>query len=89
MRTLFQLAAIVAIAIGVGLYAFGRHLEPSLNAANPAAAMYSINPNTHETAALACGWGAGFITLGALGVVVPWIDVYVRKHYGHAGTGAP
>jgi hypothetical protein len=78
MIRLGQLAAIVAIAAGAGLFAFGRHLDPPLSAANPGAAM-SASPRNHEAASLACGWGVAFMTLGGLCLAVPWINDCVKR----------
>jgi hypothetical protein len=87
MRALSQLAAIVAIAVGAGLFQFGRHLDPPLSAAT-SASMRSIGQHEHEAAALASGWGAAFMTLGGLMLVVPWIDMYAKRHCpsGDSGT---
>jgi hypothetical protein len=78
MVGLRQLAAIFAIAAGAGLFAFGRHLDPPLSAANPGA-MMSANSHNHESASFACGWGIAFMTLGGLLLVVPWINDCVTK----------
>jgi hypothetical protein len=88
MNTLGQLAATITVALGAGLFAYSRHLDPPLNVASPAFTMASMSAHTHEVAALACGWGIGFITLGVLGLAVPWINAYVKRQCVHAGIGA-
>jgi hypothetical protein len=71
-----QIIAIIAIAVGAGLYAFSRHLDPPLNASTPGS-FVSANSSNHEVAAAACGWGIAFITLGVLLLAVPWINQFV------------
>lgn len=84
-----QIIAIIAISIGAGLYAFSRHLDPPLSAANPGAIMSSHSGN-HEVASAACGWGIAFISLGVLLLAVPWINQFVAmqsvKQPGSAST---
>ena len=88
MRGISQLAAIIAIAVGAGLFQFGRSLDPPLSAATVQTTMRSTGQHDHETAALASGWGTGFMTLGGLILVVPWIETFVNKHRANASSGA-
>jgi hypothetical protein len=87
MRGISQFAAIIAIAVGAGLFQFGRSLDPALSATGPEAAMRSAGPRDHEMAAFAIGWGVGFMTLGGLILVVPWIEKFVNKHCANAIPG--
>ena len=85
MRALSQLAAILAIAAGAGLFQYGRHLDPPMSAVTPAS-MRSIGQHDHQAAALASGWGTAFMALGGLMLVVPWIDMYAKRHCPSGGT---
>jgi hypothetical protein len=79
MNSLSQLAAVSAIAGGAGLTSFSRHVDPAFSAANPAAAIARVSQNERAVAAMAGGWGTAFITLGTLGLAVPWINAYVKQ----------
>jgi hypothetical protein len=79
MRALSQIAAILAIAVGAGLFQFSRHLDPPMSAATPAT-LRSIGQHDHEAAAMASGWGTAFMALGGLMLVVPWIDACTKRH---------
>lgn len=81
MRYLIQAACVVAIALGGGLFAFGSYLEPRLDPTNPMEAVHSLSQDrdTHFEASLACGFGVGFMTLGGLGLIVPWINILVFR----------
>jgi hypothetical protein len=80
MRALSQLAAILAIAVGAGLVQFARTLDPPLRVANPATMMRSFNESDRRMAATSSGFGAAFLTLGGLMLIVPWIDAYMKRH---------
>ncbi len=78
MRGFIQAVCVLAIAIGSGLLAFGSKLEPPLNVADPAAMAQFLNSyqrgDTHLTAAITSGVGTGFLILGPLGLIVPWLN---------------
>jgi hypothetical protein len=84
MIRLGQMAAIIAIAAGAGLFAFSRHLDPPVNLTNPASVMSASRGDHHEVAAMACGWGVAFMTLGGLGLAVPWVNACVKKQCASA-----
>lgn len=90
MRSLTQLAAIVSITAGAGLYAYSQHLDPPPGAAGAAAVatLTSTNSRDHENAALACGWGVAFITLGSLALVVPWVNIGLKNYRAVTATAA-
>ena len=80
MNNLSQLAAVFAIAGGVGLLAYSRHIDPPLiSAVNSEVMMNSVSRNDREVAAMAGGWGTAFITLGSLTLAVPWINSVLRQ----------
>jgi len=87
VRSLTQLAAIVSITAGAGLYAYSQHLDPPPGAA-AVATLTSTNSRDHENAALACGWGVAFITLGSLALVVPWVNIGVKNYRAVTATAA-
>lgn len=86
MRGLSQFAAIIAIAVGAGLFQFGRSLDPVLGSASIQAVMHSTGTHDHETASYAIGWGVGFMTLGSLILIVPWIETYVTKNCANSSS---
>jgi hypothetical protein len=79
MDRLSQLAAVIAIASGAGLYSFSRHLDPPISLSSPNNIRMSIDQSDHWMAAVAGGWGTAFITLGVLALTVPWTNAWVRK----------
>ncbi|HUG93287.1 MAG TPA: hypothetical protein VML55_20770 [Planctomycetaceae bacterium] len=85
-----QIISVVAIAIGAGLFAYGSYLEPRLDLANPAEtarhlAEYSSRA-AHEIASVTRGVGIGFMTLGGLALLVPWINALVVRIGGHSSA---
>lgn len=88
MRAISQLAAIIAIAVGAGLFQYGRQLDSPASASTVQIAMRSTATHDHEVSAFASGWGVGFMTLGALILVVPWINAYVSKNTLSTGAGS-
>jgi hypothetical protein len=81
-REFIQALAVFAIALGAGLFAFGRHLDPPVDVTNPASVQraYSIDERTHASAAVACGLGVSLMTFGALAIAIPWLnDVFARR----------
>lgn len=86
MKGLLQAICVLAIAIGSGLIAFGNKLEPQPNMTDPAAMAQFLNSyregRDHFSASLTSGFGMGFLMLGTLGLVVPWLN-----KLGNAITG--
>jgi hypothetical protein len=81
-REFIQALAVFAIALGAGLFAFGRHLDPPVDVTNPASVQraYSIDERTHASAAVACGLGVCLMTFGGLAIAIPWLnDVFARR----------
>jgi hypothetical protein len=65
------------------LFAFGRHLDPPLEKQNPAvAAMMQRDENPHIVASMACGLGVALMTGGILGVVLPWVNLWMTNCCG-------
>lgn len=92
MRHILQAICVIAIAAGGGLFAYGSYLVPRPDPANPMEAIHAIQVDgkTREIASLTHGVGIGLMTLGGLGLVVPWVnaalvrrpdeyDVYARR----------
>lgn len=81
IRGIIQAACVLAIAIGAGLFAFGNYLRPDFNPTNPAEFMQSFDQHdqTRLMASTASGVGVGFMTLGALGLTVPWLNVLLNR----------
>jgi len=96
----WQIAFVVAIALGAGLFAFGGYLEPSLDAISPVEMMRTVHDRVkseeHYIASAARGLGIGLMTLGGLGLVVPWINMLLGRLAGretsvprHDSLGGP
>jgi hypothetical protein len=82
MKGLIQLGCVIAIALGAGLFAFGSYFEPRIELNDPAAVASFIQhqgKDEHIAASLARGFGIGFITLGGLGLVVPWVNALLVR----------
>jgi hypothetical protein len=81
MGKFLQIVCIGAIAVGAGFFAGGSYLEPTLNFANPAEFAQAFNNHQNSElrviAAVLRGFGVGFMVLGTLMLVVPWLNAYV------------
>jgi hypothetical protein len=78
-RGFIQVVAVVAIALGSGLFAFGRHLNPPLDSSNPASVQHAMNVDdeVQGVAAASCGLGISLMTFGALALAVPWMNAHL------------
>jgi hypothetical protein len=89
MRELLQIACVVALGLGAGLYATGGYLRPTFHA-DPTGFARSMSRNHDEERVIAAGLsgtGVGFMVLGALGLVVPWVNAALRQ--GSSPTAEP
>src|SRR5262245_35274311 len=85
MRLLVQGVCVLAIALGAGLFSFGSYQSPRQDSTNPAdLARYfdSRNYNERREASATRGVGIGLMTLGVLGVAVPWVNALVFRQRG-------
>jgi hypothetical protein len=75
-REFIQVIAVFAIAVGAGLFAFGRHLDPPLDSTNPVVIerAMSMDQDTRLFASFASGAGVCLMTFGALSIVLPWVN---------------
>ncbi len=80
MRRFGQAVCILVIAIGSGLFSFGSYLDPRLDVTE-AARQFDLyrSREEHFTASICRGVGVGCLTLGSLGLIVPWINLLVLK----------
>jgi hypothetical protein len=79
-REFIQVIAVFAIALGAGLFAFGRHLDPPMNAGNPLAVQGVIHDeDQHIAASMATGAGVALITFGVLSILLPWFNDALAK----------
>ncbi len=83
IRKIGQAVCIFAIALGAGLFSFGGYLDPRVDVKDPSTIARQIDPyrasEEHFTASICRGVGVGFLTLGSLGLIVPWINVFVLR----------
>ena len=74
MRSFGQMICILFIAVGAGLFAFGSHLEPRFNLADPASLARSMDMRQdahHMMASVSSGIGIGLMALGIMGILIP------------------
>lgn len=79
MRGFAQMVCVFVIAVGAGLLTFSSKLEPPFNLADPTtlahhSSMSYEDRGQHLTASIAGGIGMGFMVLGLLGLVTPWVN---------------
>jgi hypothetical protein len=77
-RAFIQGICVLAIALGAGLFGFGSYARPD---ATNMVIMQQFNrvEDTHLMSAATTGAGIGFMTLGSLGLAVPWINFLVSR----------
>ena len=92
MRGFIQLVCVLAIAVSSGLIAFGSKLEPQLNLADPATVTRVLDSyrdrDLHMLASVTSGFGMGFMILGILGLIVPWINKLGTAITGELGDNS-
>ena len=76
MRGTSQLICVIAIGLGAGLFSVGHYLEPPMAPMNPneLVSFWNGNDDIHIAASILRGVGVCFLTSGALGIVIPWIN---------------
>lgn len=81
MRGILQAICVFAIALGAGLFATGNYLQPPIDPGNLADISRFLQYRNDERIASSVlrGCGIGFMTLGVLGLVVPWINALVFR----------
>ena len=92
MRGLIQGVCVLAIAVGSGLVAFSNKLEPQPNLLDPTAMAQIFDSyqsgREHFMAAVTSGIGMGFLILGTLGLVVPWVNTLGSAMTGELGDNS-
>lgn len=87
-----QIVSVLAVALGTGLLVAGCAVSPAPRVDSVGQTVHALERAArdaeffHELAAWLKGFGAGFLTLGILGLVVPWANVLV---YGRRGGATP
>jgi len=82
-RFIIQIVSVVAIALGVGLLVAGSSINPVASGDNVEQFVLAMEMSGreaefyHQLAMTLKGTGAGFLTLGVLGLLVPWANVLV------------
>ena len=82
MRHVIQGVCVLAIALGAGLFAFGSYWSQRESSSRPVdLARYYDHRNDEERqiASGTRGVGIWFMTLGALGLAVPWVNSLVSR----------
>jgi hypothetical protein len=65
------------------LFAFGSFLAPRTDFTNPADLVRSFDRQSDgERIGASAARGFGFLTLGELGLLVPWVNAYVFRQRG-------
>jgi len=83
MRGFLQAICVVAIALGAGLFAYGHYVQPRFDPSNLAEFSRYFDPrweSAHNASSTMRGFGIGFMTLGVLGLAVPWVNGLVFRH---------
>lgn len=92
MRSLVQVVCVAALALGAGLFAFGGYLDPQPGLRSPDDVARFVgrfsDRDDRMMASIARGFGIGFMALGGLGLVVPWVNTLVAGA-GRRGGNAP
>ena len=84
MRMILQIGCILAIALGVGLIVAGAVHTTADQPKDVGQAVRSLqrsNSQVEEDRRMVTGFfgfGSGFLTLGTLGLVIPWVNVLVH-----------
>lgn len=81
MHSTAQMICVIAIGLGAGLFSVGHYLEPPMAAMRPEdlAQFWRGNDDVHIAASILRGFGVCFLTMGGLGIVVPWINAIVSR----------
>jgi hypothetical protein len=89
-REFIQVIAVIAIALGAGLFAFGRHVDPPLDPTNQAAIQRAMELDKELRIAASCATGIGvcFMTFGILSVLIPWANDALAARRDRADTKA-
>lgn len=96
MRGVLQLISAFLVALGIGLIVAGDTARPTL-------AVNNLNPGTQTVhvefpgrsdfyfglAIALNGFGAGFLTLGSIGLVLPFINALAVRRAPHTSSAAP
>lgn len=92
MRVFMQMVSVLAIAVGAGLLSFSNKLQPPFNPADPTtltrASMSYEDRDQLFTASVTGGVGIGFMLLGTLGLVIPWINKVGSAMTGDLGDNS-
>ncbi|MEX1228860.1 MAG: hypothetical protein WEB58_01395 [Planctomycetaceae bacterium] len=91
MRGFIQLVSVLVIAAGSGLLAFSSKLEPRFNLSDPTTLIHSMSDEDryqHYTASITGGVGIGFMVLGSLGLVIPWVNKIGAAMTGELGDNS-
>ncbi len=92
MRGFIQMVCLLAIAVGGGLIAFGSKLEPQWNLADPTTVTRILDSyqdeDQHMIASMTSGVGMGFMILGILGLIVPWVNKLGTAITGEIGDNS-
>lgn len=82
MKAFLQFISCLCLAFGLALIVAGMSFQSPSSLSEQLNRMVQPDsqPTTRETARAVCtGLGAGFATIGTLGLAVPWINALVRN----------
>ena len=83
MRVMAQVVSVCAIALGVGLLVGGVTINPATRIEDLGDLARAVDQSQRdfkfyrELSAALKGVGAAFLTLGAFGLLVPWVNAFV------------
>lgn len=90
-----QVLSVVAIGLGVGLLVAGNTASPLAEVERNGEVVWSVRLSSyqmefyHDLAIALNGFGAGLLTLGLLGLFVPWINAFLERRCRPAPLESP
>jgi hypothetical protein len=88
-----QVLSVVAVGVGVGLLVAGYTAAPVMQVEHSGEVIWSVRLPSHQIesyldlAIALKGFGAGLLTLGLLGLLVPWINTLTDGR--HSSSAMP
>lgn len=90
-----QVLSVVAVGLGMGLLVAGNTASPVAEVESNGEVRWSVRLSSsqmefyHDLAVALNGFGAGLLTLGLLGLFVPWINAFLERRRRPAALESP